>query len=104
VKKSLWLGVAFAVLFAVGCGSPADNLMKDTINLMNQMADAIEKKDEAKIKDLQKKIEENGKKLEELKLSADEKKKLEEKYKDDLTKAAAKVLAAGMKAAGGGMP
>jgi hypothetical protein len=76
----------------------ADRLMKDTIALLNQMADAIEKKDEAKVKELQKKIEANGKKLEDLKLSADEKKKLEEKYKEDFAKAVAKVLEAGLKA------
>jgi hypothetical protein len=99
VKKFLILGIACLFLVGVsGCGTPADNLMKEKISLMNQMADALEKGDKAKAEEIDKKGKELEKKMEDLKLSDEEKKKLTEKYKDEITKAVARVLAAGMKA------
>jgi len=101
MKKFLSLTCAFALLVGVsGCGSKADSLIKEQIKLMNDLADAIEKDDEAKAKDIQEKIKENGKKLDDLKLSDDEKKKLEEKYKGDVEKAMKRVMEAAMKKGG----
>jgi hypothetical protein len=101
MKKSLALTGMLLLLFgASGCSSSPDSLIKDQISLMNDMADALEKGDEAKAKSIAEKMKEVDKKLEALKLSEDDKKKLGEKYKDELTKAAMRMLQAQMK---GGM-
>jgi hypothetical protein len=95
------VGMVFLLFGASGCGSSADGLVKDEIKYMNEMADAIEKKDEAKTKELKAKLEETEKKLNELKLSDDDKKKLIEANKDELTKATQRVVEATMKGAFG---
>jgi hypothetical protein len=103
-KASRW-GVAFVVLMAVsGCGSSADSLMKDMIADMNALADLLEKGDEARINDAKKRLEETGKKLDALKLSEEDKKKLQEKYKPEMEKAASRMMGGMMKQMGKGLP
>jgi hypothetical protein len=96
------LGGVFVLLCGLsGCGSSADSLMKDQINLMNEMADAIEKGEpEAKLQTLKQRGEEIEKKMKAMNISDAEKKRLEEKYKDDLTKALGRLLKAGMEKGG----
>jgi hypothetical protein len=102
VKKLIVSASVLILLCGVsGCGSNADSLVKDQIRLTNELADALEKKDEAKIKDLTQKLEDTGKKLDALNLSHDEKKKLAERYKDDLQKAGMRMAKAGMNRAMG---
>jgi hypothetical protein len=100
VKKFVTVVCACALLVNLnGCGGgSADSIMKDSIQAMNDLSDAIEKKDEAKAKAAISKFEELEKKGKDLKLSDDEKKKLEEKYKGDMEKAMTKFLGAAMKA------
>ncbi len=74
MKKFLGLGcVALMLCFVSGCGGKnADALIKEQTVLMNDYADAVDKKDDAKAKDVEAKIMESNKKLEALKLSDDE--------------------------------
>jgi peptidoglycan hydrolase CwlO-like protein len=90
VRRVFLLGCVSLVLCAVsGCGSAKDNLFKALISEMNELSDAIEKDaPEAKIAALQDKIKETSGKLDALGLSGDDKKKLIDKYKLDLTKTA----------------
>ena len=76
-----------------GCGSTSDTLAKDQIKLTNEIAEALEKGvDAAKLEEIRKRATENSKKIEAL--PADERKALEEKYKDELLKANTRVMAA----------
>jgi len=78
-----------------GCGSSADSLMKEQIKLMNEMADAVESgADQSKIDAIGKKMKENEEKFNGLKLSEEEKKKLVEKYNDDIAKAVTRMMGA----------
>jgi hypothetical protein len=92
----------FAVALAVsltGCGggNDPDSLTKQMISDMNELATAIEKKESAdKIKSLGEKMKATGDKLDALKLSPEDKKKLEEKYKKEMTEAFTKFLGAAM--------
>ena len=103
MKKSFVLRSLVLVLFGVsGCGASADSLVKEQIQGMNDLAEALETKaPEAKVKELQKNLEETGKKLEALKLSDDEKKKLFEQHKEELMKATTRLAQAGMNKAFG---
>jgi TolA-binding protein len=98
VKTSLMSGSLVLVLFGVsGCGASADSLVKEQIQIMNETAEALENKaPDAKVTELQKKLEETNKKLEALKLSDEEKKKVIEANKDELTKATMRLMKAGM--------
>ncbi len=80
------LGSLFVAVCAIsGCGASADSLMKDQIQLLNQLAEAYETKaPEAKINEIKQKQEENNKKFGDLKLSPDDAKKLAEKYDGEL--------------------
>ncbi|HMF12349.1 MAG TPA: hypothetical protein VKE94_08585 [Gemmataceae bacterium] len=92
------------ILGVSGCGSNADSLMKEQIKLMNELADALEGgADQAKIEAINTKMKENGEKLEALKLSEADKKKLAEKYKDDMTKVGARLASAMFKKLGNQM-
>jgi hypothetical protein len=97
MKKAVaWAGVFVLVFGVSGCGgsSEAENLVKEQIQLVNDLADAMEAKDMNKILELQKKQEELQKKIEAMKLSPAEDKRLEEKYKGDLEKAMQRLMAA----------
>jgi hypothetical protein len=116
VKHLLGLGALLVLGAVVGCGggtsspsskgveaapdSEADKLLKEQIALMNDMATAIEKKELDTKAKIEEKTKEIGKKLDALKLSEADQKKLQEKYKGELEKAMARVMAAGLKAAG----
>lgn len=92
------LAIASACVILVdvsGCSSSPEDIVKKQISLMNDLADAIEKKDEAKAKSLAQELKENSDKLKDIK--EEDKKQLEEKYKEDMMKAAFKLLAAAMK-------
>jgi hypothetical protein len=104
VKKVLATVAAFAFLTGVsGCGSKGESLVKEQISLMNQMADEIEgSASKEKLEEIGKKMKETGKQLEDLKLSADEKKKLEDKYKPEMEKALKRMMDAAMKKSKGG--
>jgi hypothetical protein len=124
MKRLLGLCAA-AVLFgaALGCGGSAttsgsgpkadapkdtpldkaEALMKEQLALMGDMAEATAKKNTDKIKELEGKSKELAKKMEGLKLSEEDQKKLEAKYKDEMDKAMKKMtdaMAAGLKDAG----
>jgi len=109
MKKAIVLGALAVVLTLSGCGSQADGLIQQQIKLMNEMADAMENKDEAKLKDIESRMKTIGKQMEELKLSDADKKALEEKHKDAMMKAAGRMFSAAMKGGlpgvpGGGLP
>ncbi len=94
---------AFALLVNVsGCGGmKGESETKEMIKLMNDTADALEKKDAKKAEELKKKGEELAKKMKDLNLSKDEEKKLEEKYKGDVEKAQKRIEEALKKAMAG---
>ncbi len=77
--------------------SDPDALMKQMIAAVHTLASAIDKKESAdKIKDLAQKLKATGDKIDALNLSADDKKKLEEKYKKEMTDALGKLFAAAL--------
>jgi peptidoglycan hydrolase CwlO-like protein len=91
-------GALMLMMSLSGCGSSADSLTKDQIKLMNELADAIDKgADKAKLEDISKRIQEVDKKFKDLKLSADEEKKLKDKYNKEGEEAAKKLFAAMLK-------
>jgi len=81
-----------------------DKVMKDTLKLLNEMADAIESakdKDSAekartKLEALEKKFRDIGDRAKKLKVTNEAGKKLAEKYKDDLEKATKRMVQAGL--------
>jgi hypothetical protein len=98
MKKCVVVAFAFGLLVNVsGCGSSPDSIMKDSIAAMNDLADAVEKKDEGKAKAAATKLQDLEKKLDALKLSEDDKKKLLEKHKDEAGKALTKLMGAMVK-------
>jgi len=85
-----------------GCGSANDSLAKNHIQLTNELADALEKGvDSAKLQEIQNRAKESTKKIEALPEA--DRKVLEEKYKDELQKANARVIAAMTKNVGKGI-
>src|SRR5205085_7777829 len=71
-----------------GCGTPADRVTKDEIKLMNEYADAKENRAPAsQVQELEKQLVENERKFRELNVSEEEKRRLSEKYKNDVAKA-----------------
>jgi hypothetical protein len=102
--------VGLALLGASGCDllSPAarararaERLLKEAVALLNEMADAQEKGDQARVAEIQSKLEEVGKQLDDLKLTEAEKKRLEEKYRPEMERAMARFMAAALKAGPG---
>jgi len=110
-KVALSVFALSLICLASGCGDSPDSVMKDSISLMNDMSDTLEKikskEDAEKYKgDLEKlvkrakDIEERSKKLKLDELSEDKKKALTEKYKGDLEKAMNRLAAASLKVPG----
>ena len=113
--KKVTLGVsALAFVFLVsGCGDSPDAVMKDTLKLMNEAADALEsakdkdsaEKAKAKLQDINKRLKDVVERAKKLKVTEQQNKKLEEKYKDDINnmnkrmEAAAKKLGSNPEAA-----
>jgi len=102
-KHGLWV-LLFASL--LGCGSPADQLVKEQIQMTNEAADRMEsgKFDPAYAQALQSRTMDIMKKQQELKLSPEEQKRLEEKYKPEMEKAAARLMSAMQKMTGKPFP
>jgi hypothetical protein len=113
MKKLVGMGIALVVLSALaGCsgGGGAESLMNEQIKTMNELSGVLEGiKDDAsadaavpKLEKLALQIKELDKKGKDIKVSADEKKKLEEKFKGQLEEAVKRLMAAsvgaGMKA------
>jgi hypothetical protein len=79
--------VAFAVVGFVlttvgGCGSKAENLLKDLIRYTNALAEAVEKKESAdRIKAAGQRVKDTFQQLQDLNVPKEEKEKLEAKYK-----------------------
>lgn len=98
MKRLTALGIVTVLLMATtGCAKSPDALMKQGIDQMNDLAVALEKKESPdRIKSLAEKLKSTLEKLDGLKISEDEKKKLGEKYKDDLGKAAIKLMSAAL--------
>jgi hypothetical protein len=94
MKKLFGVACGLIVLASIsGCGSANDSLAKDHIKLTNELAVALEKGvDAAKLQEIQNRAKESNKKIEALPEAA--RKALEEKYKDELQKANARVMAA----------
>jgi hypothetical protein len=102
-KNSLWLLLLAGLL---GCGSPADRLIKEQIQMTNEAADRMEsgKFDPAYAQALQTRTMEIMKKQQELKLSPEEQKQLEAKYKPEMEKALARLMSAMQKMTGKPFP
>jgi hypothetical protein len=98
MRKLFGLASLFLVVCGVsGCGANADGLVKEEIQTMNDLADALENKaPEAKVSELKKKLEDTDKKLQALKLSGADKKKLVERHQEELMKASMRLAKAGM--------
>lgn len=91
------IAVAAVTVGMTGCGGGgADGAVKDQIAAINELTEALKSGDAAKAKAAAAKAQAAGKKLEDLKLSAEDKKKLEEKYKDQMAAAALNMLGAMM--------
>eukprot|EP01026_Neomeris_dumetosa_P020389 TRINITY_DN182187_c0_g1_i1.p1 TRINITY_DN182187_c0_g1~~TRINITY_DN182187_c0_g1_i1.p1 ORF type:complete len:137 (-),score=23.89 TRINITY_DN182187_c0_g1_i1:180-590(-) len=97
MKRVALVCVVAFVLVLSGCGSKAENLTEDYIDLMNEMADAIEADDKDKLKELQERGEKLEKEMKALDLPEEEKKKLKEKYKDKVEAALKRVMEAAKK-------
>ncbi len=103
MKKAVILsGVCLALFALSGCGSSADSLIQQQIKVMNDLADAMEAKDEAKVKQIEAQMKELQKQMKEIKLSEADQKALAEKHKDALMKATGRLMGAALK--GGGLP
>jgi hypothetical protein len=91
-------------LFAslVGCGSPAERLIKEQIQIMNELAERMEtgKLDPSEATAMQARAMEIAKKQQELNLSPEEKKRVAEKYMPEIQKATARLMAATQKMTG----
>jgi hypothetical protein len=105
-------GLLMAALI-VGCGSSDDAIVKEQISLMNEMTAVFEKvTDAASFKDAEKQIQNLKKRAEEIEAktkswSEDKKKTVAQKYEKELKASAEKMagamMAAAMKATGGGL-
>jgi len=111
-KPVVLVGIGVLVCGLAGCSASGDSLMKEQIRNMNDLADAMEKKDDARAAELKTKMDDTEKKLAALKLSDEEKKKLVERHQDEIQKASMRLAQAGMnrtmgefgKVLGGGLP
>jgi hypothetical protein len=103
-KAALFTAVSLLLCTLSGCGSSgSDGLIQQQIQVMNEMADALENKaGEAKMKELEGRLESIGTKLKEIKLSKEEQEALMNKHKEALMKATQRMMTAALK--GGGFP
>ena len=97
--KALFGFAAVICLFVIGGCSPnsPDAIMQKQLSLMNEVVDAMEKGDEAKMESLKKEGEALEEKLKAMNLSPEEKAKLMEKYKPEMEKLMARMMAAAFK-------
>jgi hypothetical protein len=90
---------AFVAMLAVsmtGCGGmKGEDVMKDTINITNELAAALEKKEPAdKIKAIADKMKAVADKAKDLKLTKDEEEALKKKYEGDMKAAQERMMKA----------
>ena len=99
--------IAIFCLTLTGCGDSHESLMKDSISLMNEMVtdleggmaeDKLKAKYDAKGKDLKARADKLGKP------SAEEEKRLKEKFEPEFAKIMPRLMGAAMKSGGKGMP
>jgi uncharacterized membrane protein YukC len=103
-KNGLWLLLLAGLL---GCGSSAERLFKEQIELMNQWADRMESGkpiDASEAIAMQTRMLEVAKKQQELKLSPEETKQLTDKYMPEMQKAMQRLMAATQKITGKPFP
>jgi len=98
-KNSLWLILLVSIC---GCDSPAERLFKQQIQITNEAADRMEsgKWDAVYAESVASRTIENLNKQQKLKISPEERKQLEEKYKPEMEKARARLTSATQKMSG----
>jgi hypothetical protein len=79
-------------------GGRADALMREAIELMNEMADAAEKGDKKRVAALEARMREFDARFKELNLSREEQVKLQEKWRPEIERAFKRYLEASTKA------
>jgi tellurite resistance protein len=87
-------GVIAVCFLLAGCGNKADTLAKKSIDLMNELAAAFETGDKEKIKSISARMKEVLKEVKDLKLTPEDDKKMEEKYKKEMEQAQTRMKAA----------
>lgn len=90
----------FAILVAsfTGCGSPEDRAFRKNIDLLNQMAAAIENNaPEKTLESLSEKMQKNAKRLQELNLTPQQMAELMQKYEKQLADVRQRMVSALMK-------
>jgi len=101
--------LCFAVLLAAlaplaGCGQSADTLAQQQVDQLNELADAMESgADNAELDAIGQRMKTTEQAIKDLSLSDAEKQRLAEKYGEELGKATARVMKAGMSKMGGMM-
>src|SRR5205814_2388141 len=87
--------VGFVLSTVSGCGSKAENSIKDMISQMNDMSAALEKKESPdKIKAIGEKMKNTAQQLKDLKLPKEEEEKLQKKYEADMKAALERLMKA----------
>jgi len=96
VPRILLLCSLLSLLAFTGCGDSPDSLMAESIKVLNETADAAEAGKEPSA-DLKARMESLDKRMKALNLTADQKKKLEEKWKPEAEKAVQRLMGAAFK-------
>jgi hypothetical protein len=89
--------LALAAVFVLGgrgYAASADDHLRDLLKAMTDLAEAIEKKDDAKERQLEARVRDLEKALADLNLPAADRKKLTDKYKDDIARASGRLFVA----------
>jgi len=96
--RTLAAGICLMLLVTCGCGANPDSMMKEQIQLMNEIATAMESNaPQAEIDELQDRNEALTKRFEAIDLSTAEKRKLLTRHQAELTPATARLQKAMMK-------
>jgi 16S rRNA G527 N7-methylase RsmG len=109
MKRLVIVCCCVSALAMTGCGSNPDALVKEQIQIMNEMATALENNaPQSKLDALQDRNNKLNKKFEALNLSTEEKRKLLERHKGELVPATERLqkamMSRAMKDIGGGFP
>lgn len=98
MKNTVRLGMLLVLCVGlVGCGNSADSLVKQQIDVINDMAEAVENgASQSEMEEIQERGEAINKKIQDLNLSQEEKEKLLERHKDEYSKATSRLAAAMM--------
>lgn len=96
--------VLIALVPLAGCGQSADGLFQQQVDQLNELADAFEVgAEQAEIDAIEKRMKEAKEAFDGLNLSDDEKKRLIEKYGEEMTEASARLMKAQISKMGGAM-